>query len=91
MAFLVEWHQILLARIPHKTADPARQAVLIALAERLNPAPWSDADRIAAGLQEAAHALERLSHVFTKRRRRTKRRTAGAPPSDSSPPPTPGS
>jgi hypothetical protein len=39
------------------------------LAERLNSSAWTDADQIAAGLQEAGEALERLSHVFSRRRR----------------------
>jgi hypothetical protein len=51
---------------------------LLALCERLNPANWTDADQIASGLQEAAQALERLSHVFARRRRRTRRRPVGA-------------
>jgi hypothetical protein len=48
--------------------------VLLALAERLNSAAWTDVDQITAGLQQAAEALERLSHVFAKRRRRSKKR-----------------
>jgi hypothetical protein len=62
---------------------------LLALAERLNPATWTDADQIAAGLLEAAQALERLSHVFARRRRRARKRPAGArppePPATSAP------
>ena len=46
--------------------------MLFALAERLNPAAWTDADQITAGLQQAAEALQRLSHVFAKRRRRSR-------------------
>jgi len=34
---------------------------------------WTDADQIAAGLQQAGEALERLGKVFTKRRRRARR------------------
>ena len=86
IAFLNEWYPALRDRIPHRTADPARQEALRALAERLNPATWTDADQIAAGLQEAAQALERLSHVFAKRRRRPRKRPAGARPSDPLPP-----
>jgi hypothetical protein len=88
IAFLNEWYPALRERIPRRTADPARQEALLALAERLNPATWTDADQIAAGLQEAAQALERLSHVFAKRRRRPRKRPADARPSE---PPLPAS
>jgi hypothetical protein len=74
IAFLSHWHPIIRERIPHRTSDPARQEALNALADRLNPANWTDADEITAGLQQAAEALERLSHVFAKRRRRGRRR-----------------
>jgi hypothetical protein len=91
IAFLTHWYPILRARIPHRTSDPARQEALNALADRLNPANWTDADQITAGLQQAAEALERLSRVFAKRRRRARRRTGDArsstttdsPPSES--------
>ena len=53
--------------------------MLLALAERLNSAAWTDVDQITAGLQQAAEALERLSHVFAKRRRRSKKRGGFAP------------
>jgi hypothetical protein len=69
-------------RIPQRTSDPARQEALLALAERLNPAAWTDADQITTGLQEAAEALDRLSHVFAKRRRRGRKKGR---PSDASP------
>jgi hypothetical protein len=75
MAFLSQWHPIIRERIPQRTSDPARQEALNALADRLNPANWTDADEITAGLQQAAEALERLSHVFAKRRRRGRRRS----------------
>ena len=81
LAFLTKWYGVIHERIPHRIADPARQEVLLALAERLNPAAWTDADQITAGLQQAAEALERLSHVFAKRRRRSKKRGTGGPPS----------
>ena len=74
IAFLVHWYPILLERVPQRTSDPARTEALLALAERLNAAGWSDADQIATGLQLAADALERLSHVFSRRRRRPRRR-----------------
>ena len=53
--------------------------MLLALAQRLDSAAWTDVDQITAGLQQAAEALERLSHVFAKRRRRPKKRGGPAP------------
>jgi hypothetical protein len=88
MAFLSHWHPVIRERIPHRTSDPARQEALNALADRLNPANWTDADEITAGLQQAAEALERLSHVFAKRRRRGRRHpkeTRPAPDPESAP------
>ena len=70
IAFLARWYPIVRERIPQRTADPARREALLALAERLNPAAWTDADQIVGGLQQAAEALERLSRVFARRRRR---------------------
>jgi len=88
IAFLTEWYARIRDRIPIRTADPARQQALLALAERLNPAAWTDADQIAAGLQQASSALERLSRVFAARRRRSRRRTAEVrAPSVDTPPP----
>jgi hypothetical protein len=84
IAFLNEWYPVLRERIPQRTSDPARQEALLALADRLNPAAWTDADQIAAGLQRAAEALERLSRVFSRRRRRSRR--AAAPPAPPEPP-----
>ena len=78
IAFLNEWYPIVRERIPARTSDPGRQEALLALAERLNPAGWTDADQITSGLQEAAQALERLSRVFAKRRRRARRRSPNA-------------
>src|SRR5262245_4483605 len=77
IAFLNQWYPIVRERIPQRTSDPARLEALTALAERLNPAAWTDADQIAEGLLRAAEALERLSRVFSRRRRR--RRTPKAP------------
>jgi len=77
IAFLNHWYPLVRERIPQRTSDPARLEALTALAERLNPAAWTDADQIAEGLVHAAEALERLSHVFSRRRRR--RRTSKAP------------
>jgi hypothetical protein len=85
IAFLTHWHPIIRERIPHRTSDPARQEALNALADRLNPANWTDADEITAGLQQAAEALERLSHVFAKRRRRGRRKAKEPRPADSAP------
>src|SRR5688572_12135840 len=72
-AFLARWYPIVRDRIPQRTADPARRAALLALAERMNPDAWTDADQIVAGLQQAGEALERLSRVFARRRRRPRR------------------
>jgi len=77
IAFLNKWYVAVRERIPQRAPDPARQEALLALAERLNPAAWTDADQITAGLQDAAEALQRLSHVFAKRRRRSKKRAGG--------------
>jgi hypothetical protein len=86
IAFLTEWYPVVRERIPQRTSDPARLEALLALAERMNPAAWTDADQIASGLQEAAQALERLSYVFAKRRRRSRRRPATASSSTPSAP-----
>ena len=75
MEFLALWYPILRDRIPERTSDPTRRETLLALAERLNPTAWTDADEIAAGLQGAAEALDHLSRVFSKRRRRSRRST----------------
>jgi hypothetical protein len=80
IAFLLQWYPIIRDRIPQRTSDPSRLAALLALAERLNPATWTDADQITAGLQQASEALERLSHVFAKRRRRSRRRSGESRP-----------
>jgi len=85
MAFLAHWHPIVRERIPHRTSDRARQEALNALADRLNPANWTDADEITAGLQQAAEALERLSLVFAKRRRRGRRKPKEPRSADSAP------
>ena len=74
IVFLEKWYPLIRERVPQRTSDPVRQEALLALAERLNPAAWTDADQIAAGLQQAGEALERLSRVFAKRRRRAKKR-----------------
>ncbi len=74
IAFLSRWYAVLHEKIPQRAPEAARQEVLLALCERLNPAAWTDADQITAGLQDAAEALQRLSHVFAKRRRRSKKK-----------------
>ena len=74
IAFLSQWYTAVREKIPQRAPDAERQEALFALAERLNPAAWTDADEITAGLQQAAEALQRLSHVFAKRRRRSKKR-----------------
>jgi hypothetical protein len=73
IAFLLRWHQLVCERLALRTADPERRDALLALAERLNPASWTDADQITTGLQQAAEALERLSRVMARRRRRARR------------------
>ncbi|MDA1184804.1 MAG: hypothetical protein O2930_09190 [Acidobacteria bacterium] len=80
IAFLALWYPIVRDQIPARASDPARQETLLALAERLNPTAWTDADEIAAGLQGATEALDRLSRVFSKRRRRSRRSTRSAEP-----------
>jgi hypothetical protein len=82
IAFLAEWYPIVRERIPRRTSDPARQEALLALADRLNPSAWTDADQITSGLQQAAEALERLSKVFAGRRRRARRRPGEGRPAD---------
>ena len=72
-AFLARWYPVVRERIQQRTADRARREALLALAERMNPAAWTDADQIAAGLPQAGEALERLSRVFARRPRRPKR------------------
>ena len=74
IAFLVIWHPQIRDRIVQRAADASRREALLALAERLNPTAWTDADQITSGLQQAAEALERLSHVFARRRRRARKR-----------------
>jgi hypothetical protein len=80
IAFLGRWYGIIRDRIPKRTSDPVRQEALLALTERLNPSAWTDADQIAAGLQQASEALERLSRVFSRRRRRPRGRPGDARP-----------
>ena len=78
IAFLSQWYTAIREKIPQRVPDSERQEVLFALAERLNPAAWTDADEITAGLQQAVEALQRLSHVFAKRRRRSKKRSSAS-------------
>jgi hypothetical protein len=87
IAFLTEWYGEIRERIEKRIIDPARRVTLHALAERLNPAAWTDADEISAGLQQAGEALERLSRVFARRRRRGRRRAVehATPPPSSEP------
>jgi hypothetical protein len=74
MAFLSRWHALVTQQIQERATEPARREALLTLAGRLDPAAWTDADETTEGLQHAAEALERLSHVFAKRRRRTRRK-----------------
>jgi hypothetical protein len=80
IAFLASWYPIVRDRIQSRAFDPSRLETLLAMAERLNPADWTDADHIATGLQQAAESLERLSHLLSRRRRRSRRK--GARPGD---------
>jgi hypothetical protein len=73
VAFVAHWYPLLRDRVSARASDPARRDALLALAERLNPAAWTDPDQIATGLQQAGDALERLSRVFARRRRRPRR------------------
>ena len=73
IAFLATWYPQIRDRLALRTADPERKDALLALAERLNPATWTDADQITAGLAAAAEALGRLSRVMARRRRRPRR------------------
>ena len=86
IAFLTSWYPIVRERIQLRTTDPTRLESWLAMAERLNPTDWTDADRIATGLQQAAEALERLSHLLARRRRRSRRKLArsadGSPPTE---------
>src|SRR5262245_43844287 len=86
IAFLTHWYPIVRERVAQRTSDPARIEALTALADRLNPSAWTDADQITTGLQAASEALERLSRVFSKRRRRSRRRPGDAQPGQ--PPPS---
>lgn len=87
IAFLDRVYPLVRERIAQRTTEPARQDVLMTLAERLNPAAWTDADQITAGLQSAAEALDRLSRVLSRRRRRgRKRASAGTDVSAVQPP-----
>ncbi|MGH9253381.1 MAG: hypothetical protein ACRD3C_02300 [Vicinamibacterales bacterium] len=70
IAFLSRWYPMIRELVRQRTSDPERLEALTALAERVNPAAWTDADQIAEGLLRAAEALERLSRVFSRRRRR---------------------
>jgi len=71
--FLLRLYMDLRERVPHRTHDPIRREALRALVERLNPEAWVGEEAIETGLQQAAEALERLSHIFGKRRRRPRR------------------
>ena len=74
IAFLTDLYPMVRERVAARTSDPARLESLLALAERLNAATWTDADQITTGLQNAPEALERLSRVLAKRRRRPRRK-----------------
>ena len=90
LVFLLNWYLNLRERVPHRTHDPVRREALVALVERLNPEVWVGEEAIAAGLEDAAEALQRLSALFAKRRKRSRRgktdRTDAAPGSDAATP-----
>ena len=73
VAFLAHWYPLVRERVERRTPDPMRREALLALAERLNLAGWTDADTLTTGLAAASEALERLSRVFAKRRRRARK------------------
>lgn len=77
IAFLALWFPSVRDQVLQRTSDPGRREALLALADRLNPGAWTDADQIVAGLQQARDALERLSRVFSRRRRRPRRTSTG--------------
>jgi hypothetical protein len=76
IAFLAHWYPVVRERIAMRSSEPERIQALTALAERLNPATWTDADQITTGLQQASEALERLSRIFSRRRRKKGRKVA---------------
>jgi hypothetical protein len=84
VAFLAHWHRLIREQIEERATDPARREALLALATRLDTSTWSDADQTTTGLQQAAEALERLSHIFAKRRRRSRRKKGAEPRTDAS-------
>ena len=87
VAFLQHWYPIVRERVDRRASDPDRHAALLSLADRMNPEGWA-ADEVEEKLQQAAEALERLSHVFARRRRRARRKPqdgAAAPPATDPP------
>ena len=80
LVFLRSWYEPIRDQVSLRVTDPSRREALYALAERLNPEPWSGDQAIADGLCGAREALSRLSSFLTKRRRRSRRsRPATAP------------
>ena len=75
--FLLNWYLQLRDRVPHRTHDPLRREALMGLVERLNPEAWVGEEQVVAGLQHAAEALARLSHVLSKRRRKRRTKIGG--------------
>jgi hypothetical protein len=84
VAFLEHWYPIVRERVDRRASDPDRHAALLSLAERMNTAGWAP-EEVELKLQQAAEALERLSHVFARRRRRPRRRPAESPAPESPP------
>ena len=87
VAFLQHWYPIVRERVDRRASDPDRHAALLSLADRMNSEGWA-AGEVEERLQQAAEALERLSHVFARRRRRARRKpqdAAAAPPATDPP------
>ena len=74
------WYPSIRERIPQRTADPARQEALLALAERLNPAAWTDADQITRACSRRRKRSSGCRACLRRRRRRARRSPADRRP-----------
>ena len=77
LAFLTQWYPVIRDRVAQRASDPERREGLLLLAERLNPAAWTDADELSEGLAGAAESLERLAYILNRRRRSRRRGASG--------------
>jgi hypothetical protein len=77
LAFLGQWYPVARERIMQRIVDLPRREALLALAERVNPSVLAQSEDAAAGVADAAEALERLSRVLVRRRRRSGRGRPG--------------